>query len=294
MRKIIPLLAFLIVGPAYGGNCKWVVAPTSVVLGSYSVFSSAPLFAVSSYSFSCTPNTEGTLTFSTGSNSTGYFPRYLSSAGGVKIPYNLYDDAATTIVIGNGSGGTTSRVVFNSEPKDKRFDDTVYGKVIQGADVPAGTYTDSVTAFLSWGNGSVSATILVTTTVLAECTMSAAAVAFGNYDPVVANATAPLDSTGSIDVFCTKNTSATVSLGNGLWGARRMRSPAGSFLNYGLFTDSGRSSSWLAAAPNVVSGSSTSKLVPIGNGLTVYGRVPGNQDPTAGVHSDTVQATVNY
>ena len=285
--------AAALVTPLQAGNCNWITAPTNITLGSYSVFGSTSLVATSSYRFRCTPNTNATLTFSTGANSGTYFPRNLAS-GANRLAYNVFDDAATSIVIGNGSGGTTSRVVFNSTPGDKEYDDIVYGKVIEGADIPAGTYTDTVTAFLSWGNGSVSATFTVTTVVIPECTISATNLAFGTYDPIVANATANLDSSSTIDVYCTRNTSGTISLGNGLWfsGGRRLRNPAPDFLAYSLFRDAARTAPWLTAAPNVVSRTSTSKLTPMA--MTVYGRIPGAQDPRVGAYADTVQATVNY
>lgn len=295
-RPLLILIALCVAAPVYAGKCMWVTTPTNITLGNYSVFGSSSLVATSSYTFRCNPNTNGTLTFSTGSNSATYFPRQMAN-GANRLGYNVYDDAATTIVIGDGSGGTTSRVVFNSTPQDKDYTDIVYGKVVEGSDVAAGTYTDTVTAFLSWGNGSASATFQVTVVVVPECTISAAALNFGAYDPVVANAATPLDSTSGVDVYCTKGTASTIGLGNGLnfaGGTRRLRSAGGSLLDYGLFTNSARSTAWLSAAPNVVSGTSTSKLTPVGNGLVVYGRVAAGQDPTAGVHSDTVQATVNY
>jgi spore coat protein U-like protein len=287
----IAIAAFTV--PLRAGNCSWITTPTNIALGGYSVFGSASLVTTSSYAFRCTPNTNATLTFSTGANASNYFPRYLRN-GANTIAYNVFDDAATSIVIGNGSGGTTSRVVFNSTPADKDFADTVYGKVIEGADVPAGTYTDTITASLSWGNGSISAVLTVTAVVIPECTISATNLAFGNYDPVVTNAVAPLDSSSEISVYCTRNTQGTIALGNGLWfsGGRRLRNPAPDFLTYSLFRDAGRTAQWLSAAPNVVTQTSTSKLTPMA--MTVYGRIPANQDPRLGAYTDTVQAVVNY
>ena len=295
MKKLILAVIALaaLSSPARAGNCSWVTTPTNITFGNYSVFGSTSLVATSSYVFRCTPNTNATLTFTTGANSTTYFPRYLAS-GANTIGYNVYDDAATSIVIGNGSGGTTSRVVFNSTAKDKDYDDIVYGKVIEGSDLAPGTYTDSITANLNWGNGSISSTFTVTAIVIPECTITAANLAFGTYDPVVGNVSTALDSTSTIDVYCTRTTQGTISLGNGLWfsGGRRLRNPRPDFLNYALYRDAGRTAPWLSAAPDVVSRTSTSKLTAMG--MTVYGRVPQGQDPNIGAYSDTVQAIVNY
>jgi spore coat protein U-like protein len=291
-RLILIVIAAALVSPAArAGNCSWVTNPTNVTFGNYSVFGSTSVVSTSSYIFRCTPNTSATLTFTTGGAGT-YFPRRFGGASG--LTYNIYDDAATTVVIGDGSGGTTSRVIFNSTPKDKDYDDVVYGKVLEGADIPAGTYTDSITATLSWGNGTITSTFTVTLVVLPECTIAASSLGFGTYDPIVANKSTPLDSTSSVDVYCTRNTSATISLGNGLWfsGGRRLRNPRPDFLPYALYRDSGRTAPWGPTAPNVVSRTSTSKLTPMS--MIVYGRIAANEDPSVGAYSDTVQATVNY
>ena len=46
----------------------------------------------------------------------------------------------------------------------------------------------------------------VTATVTNNCTISTAALAFGSYDPVVANASTNLDGSGTVSVACTKGT----------------------------------------------------------------------------------------
>ena len=300
MRNVLLVFitfAVLTAPRAEAGNCQWRTNPTDVVFGVYSVFGSGAISATSAYSFRCGPNTEGVLTLTAGMTSSSYFPRYMTN-GGSTLAYNVYDDAANTIVLGDGSGGTTRRIVFNGSPRDQEYSDTIYAAAPLGSDVPPGIYTDTVTAILSWDNFSKSSSVTfnITTIVQAECTVSTLPVAFGNYDPVAANLAAPLDASGSINVYCTSGTVATVALGEGLHFAgatRRMAGPPTSFLNYNLYRDAPRANVW-STAPNTMSGTSTSRFVPIGGGLIVYGRVPGGQDPIVGVHNDTVQATVNY
>src|SRR5438034_6642043 len=60
-------------------------------------------------------------------------------------------------------------------------------------------------------SGVSNSTLNVSMSVSNNCTITTSAVAFGAYDPVVANAAAPLDGTGSVIVACTKNTSATIA-----------------------------------------------------------------------------------
>jgi spore coat protein U-like protein len=300
MRKAA-LISFamtvVFVSEVQAGNCRWITNPTNITFGTYSVFGGGSLTATSQYTVRCTPHTTGMVQFTSGLNSGTYFPRYMTN-GGDDIGYNLYQTAAQTTVLGDGSGGTTSVDLANGTPQQKEFAETIYAAAPQGSDVPPGTYTDTVTAILSWDNfaSSVSVTFTITTVVQAECNVSTVAVDFGTYDPVGAHAAAPRDATGTVNVYCTSGTSVTVSLGNGqnfAGGFRRMAGPPTSFLNYLLYRNAGRTNIW-TTAPNTVTGTSTSHLTPINGGMTVYGRIPGGQDPIVGTHADTVLATVNY
>lgn len=139
------------------------------------------------------------------------------------------------------------------------------------------------------------ANLSVTASVSAMCSITTTAVAFGAYDPVVANASTDLTAAGSVNVACTKGTPATIDLGNGgnfSGGSRRMGSGS-DFLNYALYKDAARTQVWgtgLAGGSTLAYNAATkaSTVVP------VYGTVPQNQDVTVGAYSDTVVATINY
>src|SRR3981081_2741909 len=95
----------------------------------------------------------------------------------------------------------------------------------------------SVSAATATANVSVSAPVSV------NCTVTAGTLAFGAYDPVVANAAANLDGSGTFTVACTKSASGvTIDLGQGgnYSGGRRLVA-AGNFLSYQLYSDGGRS-----------------------------------------------------
>ena len=149
----------------------------------------------------------------------------------------------------------------------------------------AGQTTEAATATASFG---------VTASVAANCSISAAALAFGGYDPVSTNASAALDQTSTLSVACTKGTSATVSLdlGTHATGAtRRMQhsSTATEFLTYELYTTAARTTVWNTT--NTVAYSAASKAA---SSLTVYGQVAGGQDVATGNYSDTVVATITF
>jgi spore coat protein U-like protein len=143
--------------------------------------------------------------------------------------------------------------------------------------------------------GSASASLNVSASVSAVCTISTSAVAFGAYDPVVTNAATDLNGTGTVTVACTKGAAATIDLGNGSnlsGGSRRMASGT-DFLNYSLYKDAARTLVWgtgLAGGTTYAYTSATKAATAI----TVYGKVPMGQDVTVGAYSDTVTATINY
>jgi len=138
------------------------------------------------------------------------------------------------------------------------------------------------------------ANLTVSATVTNNCTISTAALAFGTYDPVVANTSSNLDGTGRVTIACTKGSTATIGLGtgsNGSGSARRLSDGSGNYLSYELFSDSGRAAVWNTGSGLLSPTAAASKTA---RDFTVYGRISGNQDVPSGSYSDTVVATVNF
>jgi spore coat protein U-like protein len=141
---------------------------------------------------------------------------------------------------------------------------------------------------------SATANLGVSATVTNNCLISTAALAFGSYDPVVANASTDLDGTGTVTVSCTKGATATIGLGvgsNASGSVRRMKDATTNYLTYELYQDAGRTTIWDEGAGLVSPGAAPSKAA---RNFTVYGRVASNQDAAAGSFTDTVVATVNF
>lgn len=138
-----------------------------------------------------------------------------------------------------------------------------------------------------------SKSLSVSIAVVANCSISTSSVAFGSFDPVVGNATAPLDASGAVIVACTKGAATTIDLDLGLHAAATVRRMWGGteYLEYELFQDVGRTLVWGtgvdALAPPISPGKAP-------RSFTVYGRIPGAQDVMAGSYADTVTATVNF
>jgi spore coat protein U-like protein len=161
--------------------------------------------------------------------------------------------------------------------------------------VLVGLAVASVVSEIGLSAQNAAANLSVSATVVKNCTITTAAVAFGNYDSVAANATAPLDGIGTITVKCTKGAAAKVGLGpgaNAQGATRRMVGATAEHLNYELYKDAGRATIWgntttdgldIPAAPSQTA-----------RNFTVYGRVVQAQEAAVGAYTDTVVATVNF
>ena len=119
--------------------------------------------------------------------------------------------------------------------------------------------------------------------------------AFGSYDSVAANATAPLDGIGTVVVTCTKGAAAKVGLnagGNAQGATRRMAGSAAEFLTYELYKDTGHATVWGNTAATALDVPAAMNQNP--RSFTVYGRVAQAQAAAVGNYTDTVVATVNF
>ncbi len=127
-------------------------------------------------------------------------------------------------------------------------------------------------------------TLTVNASVAANCTIGAGTLNFGAYDPVVTNAVAALDGSTTMAVACTKgvNPSITTAAPGGA-----MTGGADS-LNYLLFSDSGRTTSFV---PGFSMGAAPGKA---SRNLNIYGRIAGGQDVGVSAYTGTITFTVNF
>ena len=141
------------------------------------------------------------------------------------------------------------------------------------------------------------ASMNVSTTVDMSCTITAGAMTFASYDPT---ATVDNDANASITSTCTAGASGNIKISQGLnphagsndnIPIRRMvaAGDAASFLDYEVFSNSGRSVVWENGTGVGYTG--TGSAVP----LTVYGSVAAGQtSAVSGSYSDTVTVSINY
>lgn len=143
--------------------------------------------------------------------------------------------------------------------------------------------------------GQSSANMQVNANVVRKCTITAQPLAFGSYDPVQANATAPLDGQATLTVACTKGTAVNIAMdagANAQGQTRRMTNAGGDFLLYEAYKDSGRSLRWGDGDGDRYDAGVAPSRDP--RQFIVYGRVPGSQDVPEGAFQDTVLVTVQF
>lgn len=239
--------------------------------------------------------------------------------GGQRIDYQIYRDPARTQVWGrrNDAGGaapleviiTLDQPVFGSVGAGSTGTLPVYGRIIAGqSGLGAGTYnstmnnsdiaaTTNVNATCgSFNSNRQTFTATATATLLGSCTIVASDLSFGIRTSLAGN----IDASSSLGVTCTADTAYRVSLNGGSVTGniadRRMglNGTAPGAVGYQLYRDAGRSQVWGdgSGASTTVIGAGTGTGTP--TTLTVYGRVPPQPMPAAGLYRDTVTATVEY
>lgn len=149
--------------------------------------------------------------------------------------------------------------------------------------------------------GTGSANMAVTANIGMNCTISTTDIAFGAYDPIVANASSDLDAAGSVTTTCTVGSAGSVIIGQGLGASegstdadpvRRMQGPsADDYLTYQVYSNDDRTAVWTNFGDTGVAYAASGAA----QVMTVYGEVAAGQtDAVEGSYADTLVVTVNY
>lgn len=256
------------------------------------------------------------LCFNIGSGTGGTNPsneRLAVGPGGQTLRFQFFQDAARLIPWGSLSNGVLGGVPLLSLTGNGSANIPIYLRLYTtGGSTTPGTYTSQFAgadATLQYGTilsvllGCGGLGSLLTSTTTAPFTVQASLqpscllnvtqnVNFGTAAAIGAN----IDSAGSLNVQCSAGTTyrVAISAGNGAGATtaqRRMTGPGATTVSYGLYRDPARSQTWGDSIDiDTMSGT--------GNGgagvLSVYGRVPPQINPGAGLFSDTVIVTLSY
>jgi spore coat protein U-like protein len=239
-------------------------------------------------------NNNVNIRFSAGNSGNLNEPSRFMLNGANKLDYQIYADAAHTMVFGDGSAGTDKPVVAinyaaGSTPPPVTVTLTAYGVLSAQALPPFGTYTDTISANIEQ-QSPAHTTFNVTTTVPPTCTVSASNLNFGSYSQIQVNSTTAITST------CTATAPYNIGLGPGVSSGatvttRAMTGPSGGLLHYSLFQDAARTINWgntVGTDTVPVTGTGVAQIFP------VYGRIPASQFVPTGAYQDTITVTLFF
>ncbi len=218
------------------------------------VYSGSAITTSGSFNFTCgavvlsvigTPTLTGTLQ----TNVTGLT---LKNGAGSSIPYQLYSNAGMSTNFTSGAvvvtlNGTTLLGVLNGAGNTVPF----YISTTPGANIPAGTYTDTIQVTWTYANicegllglagicvgtpnnGTSVSSIVLTLVVNNDCTITAPQVSFGTAPVVSAFGTV----SQNVSLVCTKGMTYTVGMNTGLYpnGSRRQMASGTNRLQYDIF-----------------------------------------------------------
>jgi len=126
------------------GTCT--LATNPLAFGTYTP-SSASLAGSTTIAATCTNTTPWTLSFNLGSTSGGSISQRLMANGAATLKYNLYTSAADTTILGDG---TSSSVTITGTGTGSAQTSTIYGLIPTGQYVTIGSYSDTITATISY------------------------------------------------------------------------------------------------------------------------------------------------
>jgi spore coat protein U-like protein len=287
---------------------------TNINFGSVNVLSGAAVDTTGTVTITCTGAAANTsYVFCTnirqGGDATGNQRRMAS--GSNRLNFDLYQNAALTQEWGNypnGNLGGGNQSVFTSSPSGTISATVTVYAVLDGSQQTAvpGSYSENFTAgntndvqygsLSSAGNcptGSSTSqfAFTVSAALVAGCNVGATTLNFGSTGSLAS----AINAASTVTATCTSTTPYNIGLNAGTaTGAtvttRKMTS-GGATINYSLYSDSARTTNWgNTVGTDTVSGTGSG----LGQGYTVYGRVPSQTTPAPATYSDTIVSTVTY
>jgi spore coat protein U-like protein len=126
------------------------VSAGTLAFGTYDTVTGTAVDGTGTVTVACTSGASSTVTLGQGSYAAGgssdAVPLRQMGSGSDRLAYTLYQDAGRTTVWGNTGGTGVAYTATSSATSDL----TVYGTVDAGQDVPAGSYSDTVVATITF------------------------------------------------------------------------------------------------------------------------------------------------
>lgn len=299
--------------PAWAQTCTFTV--TNVNFGDVDTLSGGAVDATGTINVTCSTalltNIRVCLNLNAGSGGAVSGVRQMRNPANAALNYNLFQDPARSIPWGSReqpSLGNAAELTFTQLLGSVSQSRTIYARIAPNQQsAPTGLYTSlfsgaqvtfNYTSYLilvtppacpTVTQNPTSPQFTVQANVLPNCRVTAQNINFGSHGVL----DSAVDAGGGLGITCTGGTAYSVGLNNGQTGtgptARRM-TLGNQAITYGLYKDSARSVPWGNSGGQLVTGSGAGAV----QNIPVYGRVPAQQTPRAGVYTDTVVVTVTY
>jgi spore coat protein U-like protein len=155
---LLALLAPLATPPVHAAVLGCTVSATSVAFGTYVPLQPGALIGTGTMTAICTVNSHrNTITVDLSAGASGSFTtRTMTTTIGTTaypLNYNLYLDAADTVIWGDGTGGSqadTVTITRHGNNNTITTNLTVYGAMAPSQDPVPGIYTDSITVTVNF------------------------------------------------------------------------------------------------------------------------------------------------
>lgn len=135
-----------------GGACMCSVSLTSIAFGSYNPYSPSPADTVGTISVSCSsPDpANSTMSIALGPGGSGNINARMMQSGVHPLYYNLYSNAARTVIWGDDSGGGNSVAANFPTVSRGSVKLSIYGRIPAQQNAWVGVYHDTVTVTVSY------------------------------------------------------------------------------------------------------------------------------------------------
>ena len=146
--RAVAVVALFVIAEPFSAQAACSLTSTTILFGSYDIFSSTPLDTLGQIIFRC-GNSDHNISISIDKGGAPTFdPRRLLN-GASTLNYNLYLDAARTTIWGDGTGGTQNFFVQNpANNQDIRI--PLYGRIPAGQGTSAGNYSNTLTVTINF------------------------------------------------------------------------------------------------------------------------------------------------
>lgn len=125
------------------------LSSTSMVFGTYDVLVTTPLDTAGSIVYRCTQRDHNIMiTLDRGGGATFATRRMVK--GFEQLLYNLYLDAARTVIWGDGTGGTQAFFIGNPQANNQDLTVPIFGRIPARQDRGIGSYTDTIIVTLNF------------------------------------------------------------------------------------------------------------------------------------------------